>query len=97
MGIAERLKWARRLTGMSQRRLTEAAGLKSDGPVRHAESGHTDTLDSKSAVSLAAVLGCSVDWLLTGEGEAPTDEHLKSLRQPVADAGGDDDDAKGAA
>lgn len=65
---------------MSQRKLAEAAGLKSEGPVRHLESGVTKTVESKTAVALSAVLGCSVGWLLTGEGEAPSEEHLRSLR-----------------
>jgi len=85
MDIAERLKWARSLTGMSQRRLAEAAGLKSEGPVRHLESGITKSVETKTAVALSAALGCSVGWLLTGEEPAPTEEHLRSLR-PVAPA-----------
>lgn len=84
--IAERLKWARGITGLSQKRLANAAGLQSDGPVRHLESGLTKTVESGTAVALSAVLGCSVDWLLTGEGDPPNEETLRALSEPGASA-----------
>lgn len=82
--IADRLKWARNVTGLSQKRLANAAGLQSDGPVRHLESGLTKTVESGTAVALSAVLGCSVGWLLTGDGEPPNEDTLRALSEAGA-------------
>lgn len=82
--IADRLKWARGITGLSQKRLATAAGLQSDGPVRHLESGLTKTVESGTAVALSSALGCSVGWLLTGEGEPPSEETLRALSEAGA-------------
>ena len=35
-------------------------------------------LSGKTAAALAKVLGCSTDWLLTGEGERPTPEAVRA-------------------
>lgn len=86
MGIAERLQWAREMAGMSQRRLAKLADL-GDATVRHIESSAPESIDVTTARKIGAVLGCSPAWLLTGEGEAPTEEALRALQssEPAAE------------
>jgi transcriptional regulator with XRE-family HTH domain len=78
--ITDRLKWARETAGLSQRRLAKVADL-SEAVVRHLEGGTTETIETKTALKLSGALGCSVGWLLAGEGDAPTEESLIALRQ----------------
>jgi transcriptional regulator with XRE-family HTH domain len=84
MSIAERLHWARELAGFSQRGLAKAADL-GDATVRHIESETSESMGLRTAQKIAAVLGCSPGWLLTGEGEAPSEAHLMSLRPPAVE------------
>ena len=88
MGIAERLKWARDATGLSQRDLAELAGDMSEGVIRHLEAGITKTIEVPNAVKLCMALGCAMGWLLAGEGEAPDSEALKAIGAAAREAKG---------
>lgn len=37
-----------------------------------------DSPTTRTAESLALVFGCSVGWLVAGEGDAPTDEAIRA-------------------
>lgn len=64
---AERLKYARKLSGMSQVQLAEKAGVAT-GTVGNIESGKRGI--KSSALALAKALNnVNPDWLATGEGE----------------------------
>lgn len=85
MGIAKRLQWAREAAGMSQRRLAKLADL-GDATVRHLETEHTSNIELRTAQKIAGVLGCSVAWLMLGEGDPPSEESLAALREPTEGA-----------
>lgn len=85
MDAAHRVRWAREMAGMSQRRLAKLAGL-GDATVRHLESGLSRDMETSTARLIAGVLGGSPAWYLTGEGEAPTEESLLALRATVEGA-----------
>ncbi len=70
---------------MSQRRLAKLADV-GDATVRHIEAQSSDNVETKTGRALATALGCSVAWLLTGEGEAPTEESLRALAETEAGA-----------
>jgi transcriptional regulator with XRE-family HTH domain len=72
MTFAERLKFARLLTGLSARRLAELAGV-SPGYPGHLESGRRQNPPSAALSDIARVLGTTMDWLLNGAGAAPTE------------------------
>lgn len=76
-----RLKRAREMAGLSARALSSLAGL-TPSHVSLIEAGQPG-IGSKTAMKLAGVLGVSLDWLLTGHGEAPTKE---SIQKAVARA-----------
>jgi transcriptional regulator with XRE-family HTH domain len=71
-----RLKRAREMAGLSARALSSLAGL-TPSHVSLIEAGQPG-IESKTAMKLAGVLGVSLDWLLTGKGEPPTAEAVKS-------------------
>lgn len=69
MGVAERVDLAREKMGLSQRELERRAGL-SVGYISRLRNVLDGDMRRNTAVSLAAVLGVSVEWLLDG-GEEP--------------------------
>jgi transcriptional regulator with XRE-family HTH domain len=76
--VAERLKWARELIDdLGQRELDRLSGLGM-GHVSMIESGRRPNIEGATAVKLARVLGVSVDWLLTGEGDEPTTDQVRA-------------------
>ncbi len=77
--IGARVAKARRLRGLSQRGLAKAAKLAASHVFtieanQSPKANHTTNTIS----SLAGALGVSMEWLITGEGEAPTDERVAS-------------------
>ena len=70
-----RLKQARTIAGLSQRELARLAHLASTH-VGLIESGHVENPQTDTLCALARVLGCSLDWLLAGEGPPPTTEQV---------------------
>lgn len=77
MTFAERLKFARQLTGLSARRLAELAGV-SPGYPGHLETGRRQNPPSAALSDIARVLGTTMDWLLNGVGAAPTEAGSKA-------------------
>ena len=69
--VPERIALARSLAGIPRSDLDALAGL-GRGHVSMIETGRRPNLEAKTAVALASVLGVTTDWLLTGEGKAPT-------------------------
>lgn len=80
--IAERLRWARELGGISARRLDELADLTA-GHSNGIESGRRQNPETKTVQKLVRVLGLSLDWLLNGVGEPPTLEGVRAAVQAV--------------
>lgn len=70
-GIGSRLKAARELGGISARELDRLAGL-SEGYSAMIESGARPDPGSNVSRQLAATLGLSLDWLISGIGPSPT-------------------------
>jgi transcriptional regulator with XRE-family HTH domain len=70
MQIADRVRIARELSGLSARRVSHLAGL-APSHVALIERGGTD-VSANTAASLAGVLGCSLDWLVRGVGRPPS-------------------------
>lgn len=59
---------------LSARELSNLSGL-SFGLVALIESGVRD-MGGRSAIALAETLGASIDWLLTGNGDAPLESQV---------------------
>jgi transcriptional regulator with XRE-family HTH domain len=75
--LSERLKFARGLADLSCRRLALLAGRTP----QWASALERGAYASPSAASIAAigrVLGVSIEWLLSGAGEAPTEESVRA-------------------
>lgn len=73
--IGERLRWAREQAELSSRELARLACLSA------AHVSLIETTDRgvnvRTLIPLARVLGVSLDWLATGEGDVPTALGLK--------------------
>lgn len=72
--IPERLQKLRARCGLSGRELGKLAGLSSSA-CSAIEKG-TGNYELKTLNPIASVLGCSLDYLVNGEGEPPNDEQL---------------------
>lgn len=75
--FATRLKKTRELGGLAASELAGLAGL-SPGYVRHIEKGVRENPGIEAASAIANVLGVSIDYLVRGEGEDPTEEQVKA-------------------
>ena len=74
--VAERIRQTRLLAGISARELARLAGLQPS----HAsliESGTVANVRVDTLAALARALGCSLDWLVNGDGDAPTEEMVR--------------------
>lgn len=67
--LAQRLKKARRLSGLSQKELGEAVGV-SQAAIQKIEVGNAQ--NSTKLIEIAKVLRVSPEWLSSGNGEEPT-------------------------
>ncbi len=67
--LADRLKFARELRGLSQKELGRRIG-QSQSAIGNIEAGTRQSL--RLLVPAARALGVSVDWLYDGKGPAPT-------------------------
>jgi len=81
-GLAERLQRARAASGLSARELSLRAKL-AEGHVSLIEKRRRKNIDMGTAKKLAGVLCVSWIWLLSGEGDAPTNDQIR-------EAAGDD-------
>lgn len=76
--LAERLRWARGLTGLSARDLDRLAHL-TPGHTNNIEAGRRKEPSAETVRSLARALGVSCDWLIDGNGMAPSEQQLRAL------------------
>ena len=67
---------------LGTRELDRLAGL-GEGHVSMIETGRRPSIEARTAVALAEVLGASLDWLLKGTGQAPSE---RRVRESVARA-----------
>ena len=81
----QRIRRLRESVGMSARELSRLAGLPSHTHVAWIESAPKGAMKVRTAVAIAGVLGCSLDWLLIGRGKAPSS---RAVRAAVARARG---------
>ena len=65
--LGERIKYARKIKGITQTKIKELCGISS-GNLSEIENDKVSPT-SNALLSLKRILGVSVDWLLTGEGE----------------------------
>ena len=81
-GFAQRLKSARKQNNLSQKELGDAVGV-STVTIQNYENGQYPK--GEYLIALSRELGCSTDWLLTGEaneGSTPRETHTKSFFRP---------------
>jgi transcriptional regulator with XRE-family HTH domain len=77
MRIGDRMAIAARLKGITQAELAEKLGVGASTVSAWAKEGRNPP--SKRISDIAAVLGVSAEYLLTGKGE-PSDPYLESVR-----------------
>lgn len=75
MTFAERLQATRKLAKLPAYELAELGGL-SAGYVAHLERGRTKSPGLDALEALARVLGVTIDYLVSGTGPEPTEEHV---------------------
>lgn len=96
--VGERLRATRLLAGVSARELGRLARLQ-HSHVSLIESGAVANVRVDTLAALARALGCSLDWLVNGEGDAPSEATVRAavdaarVEHPAADAKPDDDAA----
>jgi transcriptional regulator with XRE-family HTH domain len=83
--IASRVRFARNLGGISARRLGLLAG-RSPQWAAALERGQYAAPSAESLRRVAAVLGCDLNWLLTGSGGAPTVEVVQAAIAATSEA-----------
>ncbi|WP_437617199.1 helix-turn-helix domain-containing protein [Sorangium sp. So ce834] len=69
--LGARLQNLRTFAGVSRRRLSQIAGI-APALVGMIERGKVASPQAGTLVRIARVLGCSIDWLATGTGRAPS-------------------------
>lgn len=66
--------------GLSARELSRLSGLPSKGHVAMIEAGTYATMSVATAIAIARVLGCSLDWLILGSGKQPSVGQVRVAR-----------------
>lgn len=61
---------------MSRERLSVACGLTASH-LGLIVAGRNHALHSDTATKIASTFGCSLEWLINGKGEAPTEEAIR--------------------
>lgn len=77
MTIGERIAFARKLSGLSAAELGRRAKL-SNAIVSMLEGGQREDPHVSTVTQIAAVLGVRVEWLISGDGPAPTEKAVKA-------------------
>lgn len=75
--LARRLRRLRRAAEISARALDALARL-APGHTALIESGRRVAPSTATASALSAVLGVSLDWLIAGRGEPPSDDVIRA-------------------
>lgn len=82
--FADRVLSCRNALGLSQLQLAKKIGA-SHGSIQNYENGSFPK--GEFAIKLATVFECSIDWLLTGKGEAPIYKDGKRVHRQRFDQG----------
>lgn len=80
--MGARVRELRLIAGITTRELDRLAGLV-QGHASAIETGTRTNVESRTAIGLSNALGASLDWLLKGEGKAPSPS---AVRRAVAAA-----------
>jgi transcriptional regulator with XRE-family HTH domain len=76
--LGSRVRYLRQLGGISASDLAHLAALKSRTHVGLIENGTRQTPSGETVVAIARVLGTSAEWLITGEGDGPTEDDVRA-------------------
>lgn len=76
-GFPGRCARLRNMAGISQRKASRLAGL-SESTVRHQETMFVSSPSNETLIGLATLFDVTTDYLLTGRGEPPTEDHIKA-------------------
>lgn len=82
--LGKRLLRLRTKAGLSVSELARAAGLKSPSHVGLIERGERTEIAAQTALALSKTLGVSVEWLVNGEGDEPTEDEVKTAVERAA-------------
>jgi transcriptional regulator with XRE-family HTH domain len=87
--LATRAEYLRRTAGLGVREADRLAGTHR-GQCAQIERGHRENPRRDALVKIAALYGARLDWLLTGEGKAPSERSIKrAVAAAVAASGGE--------
>jgi len=75
-GVGARLQASRLLAKLSARELDRLAG-KAEGHASLIEARKDSNVMAGTLQAYSEVLGCSLDWLIAGKGEPPTQEQVQ--------------------
>lgn len=79
--VGARLRFARKLSGLSQKELAQRAGV-AQSTIANIESGARDK--PREIVAICGALNVNAEWLMTGKGPGPGDSHQpQRQQQPV--------------
>lgn len=76
--LGARLRLARELAGISARELDRIARSRGDGLAARVESGARSNLEAGTAEEYAVALGLSLDWLISGIGQPPSEKKVRA-------------------
>jgi transcriptional regulator with XRE-family HTH domain len=76
--LGKRLLRLRTKAGVGVSDLAKIAGLKSPSHIGLIERGVRKDIAASTALALARVLGASVEWLVSGEGDEPSEAVVKA-------------------
>lgn len=83
--IGERLRLLRELAGANQSEASEIASLTRTH-FRLLENGERPEVTSKTLSKVAEAFNCTLDWLIDGRGEPPTEAEVKATAVPRLEA-----------
>ncbi len=75
MSVQERVAFVRSMAGISAREFDRLSGL-APGHTRLIETGKRSSQEVDTVRGIAQAVGCSLDWLCNGIGEAPTQDQI---------------------
>jgi transcriptional regulator with XRE-family HTH domain len=82
--LGKRLLRLRTKAGLSVSELARTAGLKSPSHIGLIERGERVEIAAQTALALSKTLGVSVEWLVNGEGDEPTEDAVKTAVERAA-------------
>jgi len=76
--MGKRVLRLRTKAGLSVSELAKIAGLKSPSHIGLIERGERVGIAVQTAMALSRTLGASLDWLVDGKGDEPTEAEVRS-------------------